>query len=135
MLKNPEVLLLYMNYLRTKQRASTMVGEELTEKGVDLLNVLVSAGEKNGKKIQAGLVALGQAQLELELDRVGKGRYLDLDALEEILRAKVVVKQEESTDSKYGTHKRATLVFNIDTLKRLCLLTQWLPIFKEEVKF
>jgi CRP-like cAMP-binding protein len=135
MLKDPDVLLLYMNYLRAKQRASSMVGEELTEKGADLLNVLVSVGEKNGKKIQAGLVAVGQAQLELELDRLGKGRYLDLDALDEILRAKVVVKQEESADSKYGTHKRATLVFNMDTLRRLCLLTQWLPIFKEEVKF
>jgi CRP/FNR family transcriptional regulator, cyclic AMP receptor protein len=134
-LKNPDVLLLYMNYLRAKQRASSMVGEEFTEKSADLLNVLVSVGEKNGKKIQAGLVAVGQAQLELELDRLGKGRYLDLDALDELVRGKVVVKQEESTDSKYGTHKRATLVFNIDTLKRLCLLTQWLPIFKEEVKF
>jgi CRP-like cAMP-binding protein len=135
MIKNPDVLLLYMNYLRSKQRGSSMVGEEFTEKGVDLLNVIASAGEKNGKKIQAGLVALGQAQLELELDRLGKGRFLDLDALEELTRAKVVVKQEESTDSKYGTHKRATLVFNVDTLRRLSLLTQWLPIFKEEVKF
>ena len=135
MLKNPDVLLLYMNYLRARQRGSTMVGEEFTEKGVDLLNVIVSAGEKNGKKIQAGLVTLGQAQLELELDRMGRGRFLDLDALEELTRAKVVVKQEEATDSKYGTHKRATLVFNMDTLKRLCLLSQWLPIFKEEVKF
>jgi CRP/FNR family cyclic AMP-dependent transcriptional regulator len=135
MIKNPEVLLLYMNYLRAKQRGSSMVGEEFTEKGVDLLNVLVSAGEKNGKKIQAGLVSIGQAQLELELDRIGRGRFLDLDALEELTRAKVVVTQEESTDSKYGTHKRVTLVFNTDTLKRLCLLTQWLPIFKEEVNF
>jgi hypothetical protein len=124
-----------MNYLRTKQRGSTMVGEEFTEKAVDLLGVMMSAGEKNGKKIRAGLVSVGQAQLELELDRMGKGRFLDLDALEELTRTKVVIKQEESTDSKYGTHKRATLVFNMDTLKRLSLFLQWLTIFKEEVKF
>jgi CRP/FNR family cyclic AMP-dependent transcriptional regulator len=135
MLKDVGVLLLYMNFLRAKQRGSSLVGEEFTEKGVDLLATLVSAGEQNGKKIQAGLVSLGQSQLELELDRRGKGRFLDLDALDELIRAKVVVKQEEATDSKYGTHKRATLVFNIDALKRLGVLTQWLPIFKEEVKF
>jgi CRP-like cAMP-binding protein len=134
-LKNPDVLVLYMNYLRTKQRGSSLIGEEFTEKGVDLLNVIVSVGEKNGRKIQAGLISIGQAQIELELDRMGKGRFIDMDALDELLRAKVVVKQEEATDSKYGTHKRLTIVFNMDTLKRLCLFSQWIPIFKEEVKF
>jgi hypothetical protein len=124
-----------MNYLRTKQRGSTMVGEEFTEKALDLLGVMIFAGEKSGKKIQAGLVSLGQAQIELELDRMGKGRFLDLDALEELSRARVVIKQEESADSKYGVHKRTTLVFNMETLKRLSLFLQWLPIFKEEVKF
>jgi CRP-like cAMP-binding protein len=134
-LKNVDVLALYMNYLRARQRGSSLVGEEFTGNAAGLLATIISAGEKNGKKMQAGLVALGQAQLELELDRLGKGRYLDLDALDELTRGKIIVKQEEATDSKYGTHKRVTLVYNPDTLRRVSTFTQWLPVFKEEVKF
>jgi CRP-like cAMP-binding protein len=66
MLKNVDVLLMYMNYLRAKQRGSSIIGEEFSEKGVDLLNLFISAGEKNGKKNPSGLMTLGQAQLELE---------------------------------------------------------------------
>jgi CRP/FNR family cyclic AMP-dependent transcriptional regulator len=135
LLKDVEILTLYMNYLRARQRNSSMVGEEFTEKAVGLLQVIISAGEKNGKKMQNNLVSLGQAQLELELDRLAKGRYIDLDALDELVRGRIIVIQEEATDSKYGTHKRVTLVFNLDTLKRISLFVQWLPVFREEVKF
>jgi CRP/FNR family transcriptional regulator len=135
LIKDIEVLTLYMNYLRARQRGSSMVGEEFSEKAIDLLGTIISAGEKNGKKTQAGLVSLGQAQLELELDRLGKGRYADLDALDELARAKIIVKQEDSADSKYSTIKRVTLVFNLDTLRRIRLFSQWLPVFREEVKF
>jgi CRP/FNR family cyclic AMP-dependent transcriptional regulator len=134
-LKDVEVLTLYMNYLRAKQRGSCLAGEEFTEKAVELLRVIISAGEKSGKKMQNNLVSLGQAQLELELDRLGKGRFTDLDALDELLRGRIIVKQEDSTDSKYGTHKRITLVFNLETLKRISVFMQWLPVFKEEVNF
>ena len=134
MLKNVDVLLLYMNYLRAKQRGSALVGEEFTEKGAGLLDVFVSAGEKNGAKVQSGLTSIGISQIELEHDRMGRGRFLDPDGLDELCRAKVVVKQEDSTESKYGTHKRSVFVFSLDTLKRLILLSQWLPVFKEEVK-
>lgn len=135
LLKNPEALALYMNFLRTKQRGATMIGENLSEKAVDLLNVVIAIAEKNGRKLQPGIMSIGFAQLELELDRLGKGRFVDMDALEELIREKVIVKQEDATESKYGTHKRATLAFNNDTLKRLCLFSQWLSVFKEEVKF
>ncbi len=131
--KNMDVLELYMNFLRARQRGSAMVGENFSDNAVDLLGTVISAGEKNGKRLQAGIVSLGQAQLELELDRLGKGRHVDLDALDELLKAKTVVKQEESSDSKYSTVKRITLVFNPDTLRRISTLTQWLPVFREEV--
>jgi CRP-like cAMP-binding protein len=134
-LKDPDVLVLYMNYLRTHQRGTRMQGENLSEKANELLLVVMSAGEKNGKKIQNGLVSIGQAQLELELDRLGKGRFLDRDAVDELSNAKIIVKQEERTDSKYSTLKRVTLVYNADTLRRLSVLSQWIAIFKEEIKF
>jgi CRP-like cAMP-binding protein len=133
LIKDPEVLALYMNYLRSRQRGTGMIGEKFTENAADLLNTLISAGEKNGKKTSAGLTSLGQSQLELELDRLGKGRFVDADALDALCAAKVVVKQEEAANTKYSTVKRNTLVFNLETLKRINRFLQWLPVFREEV--
>jgi hypothetical protein len=133
--KDPDVLLLYMNYLRAHQRATVLAGEDVSEKAVELLQVVLSAAGKNGNTLQSGLTSIGQPQIELELDRMGNGRFLDLDALDELVKAKVIVRQESDTDTKYGTHKRMTVVYNAVTLRRLILLSQWLPVFREDVTF
>lgn len=135
LLKNIEVLQLYMNYLRSKQRGGTLVGEGLSEKAGGLIDMVLTTGEKGGKKIQASLYSIGQAQIELEMEKAGKGRFLDLDAVDELIASKIIVRQDEATESKYGTHKRSTFVYNAETLKRVRLLNLYLPIFKEEVKF
>jgi hypothetical protein len=134
-LKDLDALLLYMNYLRAKQRSGSLVGEELSEKAVDLLTAIISAGEKSGTKTGPGLVSLGQSQLERELDRTGKGRLLDAGALDELVRARVVAVPQEAAPSKIDSFTRKTIVFNMDTIRRLRVLAQWLPVFKEEVLF
>jgi hypothetical protein len=60
---------------------------------------------------------------------------MDLDALDELLAAKVVAREESVTQSAHGKHKHATLVYNRDTLDRIRRLHQWLPTFFEEVEF
>jgi CRP-like cAMP-binding protein len=134
-LKDLDALLLYMNYLRAKQRSGSLVGEELSEKAVDLLTAIISAGEKSGEKTGPGLVSLGQSQLERELDRTAKGRLLDAGALDELVRARVVAVPQEAVPAKLDSYTRKTIVFNMDTLRRLRVLAQWLPVFKEEVLF
>lgn len=134
-LKNIEVLQLYMNYLRSKQRGSMLVGEGASEKAGELIDMVLAAGDKGGKKIQASLFSIGQAQVELEMEKAGKGRFIDLDAVDELTASKIIVRQDDATESKFGTHKRSTFVYNAETLKRVRLLNLYLPVFKEEVKF
>jgi len=134
-LKNKNALQLYMNFLRAQARGVKLAGDGLSDKAHEMLDLLLTAGEKNGKKLQAALYSIGQPQVELEAERAGKGRFLDKDALDELLAAKLVIRQSDATESKYGTHTRSTFVYNAETLQRIRLLSVWLPVFKEEVTF
>ena len=134
-LKNPEALQLYMNFLRAKHRGAALAGEGLSEEAARCVDFILAAGEKNGKKVQASLYSIGQSQIEIEMERAGKGRFLGQDDLDELVAAKTIVRQEDGADSKHGTHARTMLVYNADTLKRIRLLAVWLPVFKEEVTF
>ncbi len=134
-LKNIEVLQLYMNYLRSKQRGSALVGEGMSEKADELIDLVLAAGEKGGRKIQASLFSVGRAQVELEMEKAGKGRFIDPDAVDELITSKIIVRQDEAAESKYGARKRSIFVYNSETLKRVRLLNLYLPVFKEEVKF
>jgi len=134
-LKNKDTLLLYMNFLRAQARGVKLAGDGLSEKAREMLDLMLTTGEKNGKKLQASLYSIGQPQIELELERAGKGRFLDLDAVDELAEAKLIVRQSDATESKYGTHTRSTFVYNAETFERIRLLSVWLPIFKEDVTF
>jgi hypothetical protein len=45
-----------------------------------------------------------------------------------LIESKLLIKQECVTDTEYGKHKRAVLVYNEETLQRVRLLKQWLPV-------
>lgn len=134
-LKSPEVLQLYMNFLRVRQCNSKLVGEDFSETAFELLTVIQDAGERNGRKTGNSLVQVGQPQIEIELERLGKGRFIDRDALEVLENARLIISQNDVTETEHGTHKRSVFVYNGDTLKRVLLLRSWLPIFKEEISF
>jgi len=119
LIKNLDVINLYMDYLRAKEFGKKMIGEDFTEKTQILLNVLISAAENHGKKLQNNLISLNLSQLEIEHDRLGYGRFIDLDALDQLLDSKILVKQEQSTETKYDSHKKVTLIFNLEMLKKV----------------
>lgn len=133
--KNPETLRLYINYLRTHSRGSMLVGEQFDEPTFDLIECILSAGEKNGRKDQNQITRIGMQQVEIELERSGKGRFVNLDALDNIINVKLLMKQEDTTSTDYGKHKRAILIYNEDALRKVFQLRQWLPVFREEIKF
>ncbi|MBD3346278.1 MAG: cyclic nucleotide-binding domain-containing protein [Chitinivibrionales bacterium] len=135
LIKDYVVLSMYMSYLRTKQRGAEFLGENLSEKAMDLICIIQAAGEKHGRKTPNNLMKVGTAQVEIELERRENERHIDLDALDELMAAKVVIEQQDVTESKYGKHKRGTLAYNPNALIRLQLLRQWLPVFKEEIQF
>jgi CRP/FNR family transcriptional regulator len=133
--KNSEVLLLYINYLRAHNRGATVTGEQFDEQTFELIGHILSAGEKNGRKEQNHLVRIGVQQVEIEIERTGKGRFINLDSLDKLVETKLVLKQESSTETEYGKHKRAVLMYNDESLGKVHLLHQWLPVFREEIRF
>lgn len=132
---NNDILQLYVNYLRAHSRGGTLTGEELDDQTFDLIESVLATGEKNGKKEQNQIVRLGIQQVEIELERSGKGRFINYDALDKAIELKLLIKQENVTGTEYGKHKRAVLVFNEETLRRVLLLKRWLPVFREEIRF
>jgi CRP/FNR family transcriptional regulator, cyclic AMP receptor protein len=134
-LRNIEALRLYVDFLRAKQRGAGLAGEGLSEKAMECVELIIAAGETNGKKLKGPVYSIGQAQVELEMERAGKGRYLDRDGLDALVAAKLLVRQSDTVESKHGTHGRTDLVYNAESLKRVRMLSVWLPVFREEVSF
>ncbi len=130
-----EVLQLYMNFLRAVQRGVKMLGEDLSEAALSLLQTILEAGEKGGKNVKPGVRKLGLPQVEIELQRQGKGQHIDLDALDSLLESKVVFKEQDTIKTSHQTHKRIVLIYSEKTLKKIETLQLWLPKFREEVLF
>ena len=134
-LSDYNVLQLYMNYLRTSQRGIKMLGEDLPESAVNLIQVIIDAGEKGSKEVKPGIKRIGVPQIEIELQRQGKGQYIDLDALDALLDGKVIFREQGAVKTTHQTHKQAVVLYNENTLKKLIVLHIWLAKFKEEIKF
>ncbi len=127
---------LYLAYLRAKQRGVDMFGEKLSVAATTLLGFIVGAGDKNGTRLTNGLVRIGVMQVEIELERShGASSHIDFDAYDELIAGKIVVEEADVTRSAHGTHKRATLVYNPESLARLQIFRKWLPLFAEDVQF
>jgi CRP/FNR family transcriptional regulator len=134
-LKNCTILQLYVNYLRTHNRGGTLAGEQFDEQTFELLELILTAAEKNGRKDQNQIVRIGMQQVEIELERSGKGRFVNYDALDILIESKLLMKQESSTETDFGKHKRVMLAFNEETIRKVLLLKQWVPVFREEIRF
>lgn len=134
-IKEVDALRLYMQYLRMHQRGGTLVGESLTDQAVGLIKVFIDAVERNGTAAGPNLFRVSEQQLEIELERSGKERFVDKDALDMLIEAKLVLRQSDTTESRHGHHTRNVFVCNIDLLKNVLQLKTWLPVFTEEITF
>ncbi|MBD3422651.1 MAG: cyclic nucleotide-binding domain-containing protein [Chitinivibrionales bacterium] len=126
---------LYMQYLRSQQRGIEFPGEHLSDKAHELIELIALAGEKNGKIMQNRFVQIGMAQVELELERTGKGRHVHPEILDELIELKALCTRTDNTKTMHGTHKRTIIIYNPNTLQQLKLLKEWLPTFREEIEF
>ena len=134
-IKEREALKLYMNYLRMHLRGATLIGEQFGTNVLELVAALIATGEKHGAVAADKLMKVSQPQVEIELARDGKDRFIDMDALEELIAGKLVAVQEDATVSRYGHHSKKTFLFNPNILRNVQLLHSWLPLFREEIRF
>lgn len=135
LLADYDILYLYMNFLRSSQRGTKLVGEDFPEESIDLVQTIVDTGEKNGKKVKPGIIRVGVPQIEIELQRQGKGKHINLDALDSLVEAKVVFKEQSEVSTSHQTHRQSALVYNENTLQKIITLNIWLSKFREEIQF
>jgi len=133
--KDLDVMQSYMNYLRAKQRGGKMMGEELDEEALQVVRYIVIAGQKNGRRVKDSIVRIGVQQVGLEMNRDGKKVAVQPETIDTLAGMKAVVRESATTQSTHGSHTRDVIVYNEDTLKKIELLHQWLPTFREDVRF
>lgn len=130
-----DALHLYMQYLRMHQRGGELVGESFNETTFSLLETIGEAGVKNGRAMAHGYVQLSAQQIEITLQRQQKGRFIDPDALDMLIEHKMLMPQDDTTESRHGHHERKVFLFNPSLIESVLLLRKWLPVFREEVVF
>jgi CRP/FNR family transcriptional regulator len=127
-LKSPEILHLYMNFLKARQCGRKLIGEDFPENAFQLLTVIQDAGERCGIKESDSLVRITQQQVENELERSGRDKSIDRDALGVLENSRLILIRAE-----HEKEKCTVFIYNRDILRRVSLLRTWLPLFKEEI--
>jgi CRP-like cAMP-binding protein len=135
LLRNLDVMDLYMNYLRSEQRGVKLPGSDIGEHATDLLNVIIEAGDKNGRIVKPGIKKIGAQQVEIELQRRDMGKNIDLDSLDELIDSKVIFEERDTVSTSHQAHKRTVFIYSESAVKKVALLSVWLPLFREDVKF
>ena len=130
-----DILQLYMNYLKAKQRKLNMTGENLSVGAMELISIILAAGDRGGKLMKEGIRRIGLPQVELEVQRRQTGTYVNWDALDELCDAKIIFKEENKVQTQYQAHKQVSIFYNESALKKLLTLHEWLPVFREEICF
>ena len=128
---NPSTLQMYMTYLRVKMRGGKMIGEDISDKAMEVAQLLISAMDKGGKRPD-GTIQIGIPQLELHLQKDGKGRFVDPDGIDELVKSKIIDKVAVAS-ALSGTAAKGAVSFDENKLRRVLMLRNLIPVFKEEV--
>jgi CRP/FNR family transcriptional regulator, cyclic AMP receptor protein len=134
-LRNPEALTLYRNFLRARMRAKPMPGQNLPAGACSLIDAILQAGESNGRRLKEKIIRVSLQQVSIALSKAGKDRHCDLDSLDTLAQQRIIVLDASKTETSHGVHKQQALLYNEDTLRQTRLLQQWLPVFEENIIF
>ncbi|MDO5577110.1 MAG: Crp/Fnr family transcriptional regulator [Fibrobacter sp.] len=124
-IKDHNVLLLYMNYLRAHQCGSTLTGENFTDVVFKLARAILDAGKQSGRKNARGLVEVEMSDVKTVFE--SQNGDLAMTGMDQLIKGGLVANQKESDNNM--------LVYNQEFLLQLCLLKDWITVFKEEIIF
>ncbi|MFP4416568.1 MAG: Crp/Fnr family transcriptional regulator [Chitinispirillaceae bacterium] len=135
LLNDAFVMQQYMNYLRAKQCGITLPGENLDENAFELIKYIITIGDKEGKRVKEHVYKVGLQQILLARSRDGKSHHIDTDALHQLLKDKIVLCKTEKTATSPGIHNNDVIMYNRRTVQKVICMHEWLPVFKEEIRF
>jgi CRP/FNR family transcriptional regulator, cyclic AMP receptor protein len=138
LLTNPSVMLMYMNFLRSKQRGAKLPGEDFNPETLNVIRYIVQTGRKSGRRVKENILRVGVQQVELEMAREStetKKVFIAPETLDALEGAKAVVIERPDSQASKTSHARDVIMYNEESLGRMEILQQWLPTFREEIKF
>jgi CRP/FNR family transcriptional regulator len=134
-IREPEVMRMYMQYLRARARGGRIPGEGMSQEAIALVGAILSAGEKHGRCLKHTIYRLSVAQVAIEQERAGGSHHVDPNVLDVLTDQKAVLVEKSQTKTTHGTHRHDVIIYNKDTLQRILSLQKWLAVFEEKVIF
>lgn len=124
-IKDYNVLLLYMNYLRAHLCGSTLIGENFEDVVFKLARAILDAGKQSGKKNASGLIEVELSDVKSVFE--SQNGDLTMSGMDQLIKGGLVANQKKSDNGM--------LIYNQEFLLQLCLLKDWIAVFKEEIIF
>lgn len=122
LIKDPEVLHLYNEYLLLKSQKKTFMECSLTDESVAFLNDIGSVAQKSGQQTDEGIVL----KKSVLLDGFSEEKnFLLEDNLKDLYRKKLIKIIPSDNDS--------AIVFKKEVLVRINKIKEWIPAFELEV--
>lgn len=125
-IKDHSVLSLYMNYLRAHQCGSTLTGENFPDEVFRLAKIIINTGEQKGRRSGDRLVEVDLSQIESGIELQNSGCSFDMNQIDQLVESRLIFSQKVSDN-------KTVLIYNPQLLKQLCLLQEWIAVFKEEI--
>src|SRR5690554_373586 len=125
-IKDHRVLSLYMNYLRAHQCGSKLTGENFPDEVFRLAKKIINTGEQKGQRRDDRLLDVNLSQIESGIELQNSGCSFDMNQIDQLVESKLIF-TEKVPDNK------TVLIYNPKLLKQLCLLQEWIAVFKEEI--
>lgn len=136
LIKEPDILSLYMAFLRARQCGRKLVGEDFGDKTIGLIESVLLSGDRVGNKEGEKLRSISFQELTKEFEQDGISLKADPGILDELVHSKLIMIKECASGSDSNHCRRDNVViYNADTLKRICSMRKWLPVFQEEIRY
>ncbi len=126
---------LYMNWLRTSGRGKKYPGEDLSPETAAVLDVIKTAAEANGTTPKPGIHKVAIQSLNIECQRRGIGKQVDISAVEELAAQGLIVIDKAGNPTALRAGPTDSILFSDVHIERLELLQRWLQRFREDVRF
>ncbi len=127
-----DIFKLYSEYLTELHYKRHFACSKLSDGAKTFVELLRKVGPEKGIREKDDMLAMTRPTLEVEMERSGLGRYIDLDVIEELHSEGAIVleKKSMSTGNMHTTNIRVK--FSLTHLKKVSNIIEWMPVFQDD---
>ncbi|MBL8025344.1 MAG: Crp/Fnr family transcriptional regulator [Fibrobacteres bacterium] len=127
----PDILQLYFEYKFGKSNGKPIAGDSMTDGAFKLIKLLLAAGREKGVRQKDGSINIAKSVFELESDRAGQGRFIDMDAVDELAALKLITLIDTAKTTQHLVSKQFTFSFQERKIEKALLVREWIGAFSD----